>query len=518
MDILMDQLKSGLKTLILMMIEDWKMILCLTILCSLYFYYTSTFDFFEKRGIPYRKPVIFVGNLGPRLRGKQSFHEFQLETYKYFKGNRFGGIFEGRRPLLTILDPDLIKAITIRDFDHFTDRMAMNAKEPKFWSRSLLNLKGSEWKAVRSTLTPVFSSSRLRHMLPLIEMCSKQMVEFLNQYDKKDVEMKQTIGHFTLEVIGACAFGIKCDAMSDENAHFFKVAEKFDYMPMHKRIMLYFILIFVPQLIRYLNFSFLNLDSSKELVRILNVAKDERQKSGVKKNDFLQILVDFSENEKSESEKTKSTVHLDNATVDAQLLLFLIAGYETSSTLLSFAIYVLATKPDIQDKLRSHIIDMTEGKDVDYDLLAKLQYLDGFLLETLRMYPPVSRVDRVCTKPYNLPGTNIVIKPGEVVAIPLYGIQMDPEHYPEPKEFQPERFLNENKTERGSHLYMAFGVGPRNCIGLRFAMLSAKLAMVDLVKKFRFSKCEKTEDPIQFDRRSLLLKARGGLWVHVEAI
>lgn len=87
----MDQLKSGLKTLILLMIEDWKMILCLTILCSLYFYYTSTFDFFEKRGIPYRKPVIFVGNLGPRLRGKQSFHEFQLETYKYFKGNRFGG-------------------------------------------------------------------------------------------------------------------------------------------------------------------------------------------------------------------------------------------------------------------------------------------------------------------------------------------------------------------------------------------------------------------------------------------
>ncbi|KAH9644881.1 hypothetical protein HF086_007969 [Spodoptera exigua] len=408
-------LSSGLKSLFLMIMEDWKIFLCLTILSSLYLYYTSTFNFFEKRGIPYRKPVIFVGNLGPRLRGKQSFHEFQLEVYNYFKGNRFGGIFEGRRPLLTILDPDLIKAITIRDFDHFTDRMAMNAKEPKFWSRSLLNLKGSEWKAVRSTLTPVFSSSRLRNMLPLIELCSKQMVQFLHQYDKKDVEMKQTIGHFTLEV-----------------------AEKFDYMPMHKRIMLYFILIFLPQLIRYLNFSFLNLESSKELVTILKVAKDERQKSGVKKNDFLQILVDFSENERTESEKTKSTV--------------------------------------------------------------------------------LSRVDRVCTKPYNLPGTNVVIKPGEVVAIPLYGIQMDPEYYPEPKEFKPERFLNENKNERPSHLYMAFGVGPRNCIGLRFAMLSAKLAMVDLVKKFRFSACDKTEDPIQFDRRSLLLKARGGLWVRVEAI
>lgn len=71
---------------------------------------------------------------------------------------------------------------------------------------------------------------------------------------------------------------------------------------------------------------------------------------------------------------------LDDDTIDAQCLLFLIAGYETSSTLLSFAIHVLATKPELQTKLREHIMEITDGKKIDYDVLAQLNYLDGFLL------------------------------------------------------------------------------------------------------------------------------------------
>ncbi|XP_075977540.1 cytochrome P450 9e2-like [Anticarsia gemmatalis] len=509
---------SGSKKLLAFIVEDWKLLLFLTIIFALYFYYTKTFDFFEKKGIYFMKPVILFGNLGPRLRGTKSFHEFQLDAYKFFKGHRYGGLFEGRRPLLTIMDPELIKIITIRDFDHFTDRITLNSREPRFWSRSLLNLKGSEWKGVRSTLTPVFSSSRLRNMLPLVDLCSQQMVEYLKQYDKKDVEMKKTIGRFTLEVIGACAFGIKGGALTDENAHFLKVAEKFDYMPLPKRLFLFAILIFMPTLLRYINFSFLNLESTKELVRILNVAKTERAASNAKNSDFLQILIDFAKKEKKDSESTKSELHLDDDTIDAQCLLFLIAGYETSSTLLSFAIHELATKPDLQTKLREHVTEMTEGKQLDYDLLAKLHYLEGFLLETLRMYPPLARVDRVCTKPYVLPGSSIQVNVGDVLTIPVYGIHMDPEYYPEPQKLIPERFMNEEKKERASHLYLAFGSGPRNCIGLRFAMLSTKMAMVALIKNFTFSTCEKTEHPIQFDKRSLLLKPKSGLWVRLDAI
>nr|QZP43573.1 cytochrome P450 monooxygenase CYP354A29 [Ephestia elutella] len=515
---------SGSKKLLQFIVEDWKLLLFLSFIFGIYFYYTSTFDFFEKKGVKYMKPTIFVGNMGKRIASKVSFHSFQLEIYNYFKGNPFGGFFEGRRPILYLMDPELIKAVTIRDFDYFVDRNTMRIKEPRYVSQSLLNLKGSEWKAVRSTLTPAFSSARLKNMLPLIEHCSHQLVEFLKQYNGKDVEMKDTLGHFTLEVIGACAFGIKCDALTDENARFVKVAEKFNYMSKSKRILLLLVLMIMPKMMRFLNMSFLNIESTTELMAILQKAKAERRSTGIKKNDFLQLLIDAAETERqddtatTDSEKSKAKACLDDDTIDAQTLLFLIAGYETSSTLLSFAIHVLATNPELQDKLRTHIQDSTDGKEISYDLLSQLSYLEGFLFETLRVYPPVSRVDRICVKPYTLPGTSVQVDVGDAVAIPIYGVHMDPDYYPEPEQFRPERFIGDAKKERPSHLFLAFGAGPRNCIGLRFAMFSAKLAMVTLLKNFKFTVCSKTNDPVKIDKRAFLLKADGGLWVRLEKI
>ncbi|CAH2048654.1 unnamed protein product, partial [Iphiclides podalirius] len=447
-----------------------------------------------------------------------SFHDFQLYVYKYFKGKPYGGIFEGRRPTLYIFDPDLLKAITVRDFEHFIDRNSINSNEPRYLKRSLLNLKGSEWKIVRSTITPAFSSARLKNMLPLIQQSSNEMVKFLQQYDKSDVEMKDLVGHLTLEVIGACAFGIKTDALTDENAHFVKVAEQFGYIsPSRKILLLVFIMLF-PKLMKFINLSFVNPEVANELVKILKITKAERRKAESKKSDFLQLLIEAAEKEKHEAEKTDGIIHLDDDTIDAQSFLFLIAGYETSSTLLSFGIHTLAINPDIQEKLREHIQEVTNGREVSYDLLTELTYLEGFLLETLRLHPPLGRVERTCTKDYILPGTNITINVGDVIGIPIYGMHMDPDIYPDPHEFRPERFMGDEKKNRPSHLYLAFGAGPRNCIGMRFAMVSAKIAMVSLLQNFKFSACSKTENPVRIDKSSMLLKPASGLWVKIEKL
>ncbi|KAM3965227.1 cytochrome P450 9e2-like [Aphomia sociella] len=509
---------NGTRKLLQFIMEDMKLLLLFTLIFAIYFYYTSTFDYFEKRGIKYMKPTIFVGNMGRRINSKESFHTYQLEIYNYFKGSPLGGFFEGRKPILYIIDADLIKAITIRDADCFIDRNTINSRQPNYLRRSLLNLTGSEWKVVRSTLTPTFSSARLKNMLPLLEMCSKQLVDFLKQYDGKDVDMKDTLGHYTLETIGASAFGVKCDSLTDENARFVKAAEKFNDVPVTKRIFLILVMILAPQIFKYLNISFLNLKSMEELVTMLKMVKEERRSTGVKKNDFLQLLIEAAETEKKDAQTNKSPIYLDDDTVDAQSLLFLLAGYETSSTLLSFAVHVLATKPELQEKLRVHVNEATSGQEITYDLLSQLTYLEGFLLETLRLYPPVSRVDRKCVKPYIIPGTSLQINVNDVVAIPIYGVHMDPDYYPEPEEFRPERFMGEEKKNRPSHLFLAFGSGPRNCIGLRFAMFSAKLAMVTLLKNFKFTTCAKTSNPIKFHNRAVLLKAENGVWVRLDAL
>ncbi|OWR41597.1 cytochrome P450 9e2-like [Danaus plexippus] len=508
---------STFNSLLLNISENWRSLLIFSLIFFIYYHFTETFDYFEKRNIKFRKPVIFFGNSFRRLMGTISYPNFQLENYNYFKGERVGGIFEGRRPVLYIIDPDLIKSVLIGDSDHFIDRNSLRSREPRFLSRSLINLKGAEWKAVRSLLTPTFSSSRLKHMQHLIQHCSNQLVKYLEHYDKKEVELKDLMGHLTLEVTGTCVFGISTDALNDENAEFVKTAENFNYMSLKKRFGLLFVLFFMPSLLKYLNISLLNYEANKKLVDILINTKSKRILSNTRRNDFLQLLVDASLKEESELSHPGAKRYLDEDTVNAQALLFLQAGYETSSTLLSFAIHSLAVHQDIQEKLRAHIQDVTKGEELCYDHLTQLDYLEGVIYETLRLYPSLSRLDRECTKPYIIPGTSIKVNKGDMVSVPVYGVHMDSDIYPDAESFIPERF-NSDAGKKKSHLFLSFGAGPRNCIGLRFALNVAKTTLVSLIRNYKFSTCDKTENPVTFNKRSMLLKAEKGLWVRVDKI
>jgi cytochrome P450 len=87
------------------------------------------------------------------------------------------------------------------------------------------------------------------------------------------------------------------------------------------------------------------------------------------------------------------------------------------------------------------------------------------IIGTLRFYPPAPMTDRGCTKDYKLPGTDLIIKKGHAVAVPIIGIHHDERYYPNPEKFDPERFSSENKHKINPYTWLPFGSGPRNCIG-----------------------------------------------------
>ncbi|XP_041978920.1 cytochrome P450 9e2-like [Aricia agestis] len=506
---------NGTKQIIRFLLDDWKLLTTLTVTFFAYFYFTSTFTYFKERGVKYLKPVIFFGNLWPRLIAKESFNEFQLKIYDHFKGERYGGIFEGRRPVMYILDPDLIKAITIRDFDHFVNRNTLRSRAPRYLERNILNLKDSEWKSVRSVITPTFSSFRLKNMFPLMKDSAQKLLAYLEDKNGSVIDVKQVMGYYTLDTIGTCAFGIDTCFHKNFDSEFIKAAEDFNKMSVMKRMSLLLIFMLIPGLAKYFNISFFNSDSMKVLMPILQRAKAERRSSESKRSDFLQLLIDAAA---KEQEEVNGHTELDDDTIDAQALIFLVAGYETSSTLLSFAIHTLAVQPEIQQRLREHVRDVTGGEDVTYDHLAELDYLEGVLLETCRIYPPFARFDRVCVKPYTIPDSSVQIGVNDVVAIPVPGFHMDPKLFPEPEKFMPERFMREEKNNRPGHHFLGFGAGPRNCIGMRFSMVSMKLAMCVLLRNYKFSPCSKTEVPLKYAKRSFVLKTETGIWVQLDKI
>lgn len=120
----------------------------------------------------------------------------------------------------------------------------------------------------------------------------------------------------------------------------------------------------------------------------------------------------------------------------------------------------------------------------------EMKYMSMVIDETLRMYPAAVRLDRVANEDFEFEG--IKIQKGQFVMVPLWALHHDPDVYPEPEKFNPERFSESNLKLRDSVAFMPFGAGPRNCIGLRFALLEMKICLANILSKFKFSKCEQT--------------------------
>lgn len=176
------------------------------------------------------------------------------------------------------------------------------------------------------------------------------------------------------------------------------------------------------------------------------------------------MMIDHEANEKQQTteelnddswKQLKKT--LTNNEILSQSILFLTAGFDTTSTTLLFTSYNLAVHPECQEELCKEVDDVLDKyvNNVDMEMLSEMPYLDAIISETLRMYPPAVRADRVANADFEYEG--VKIPKGSTVGIPIYAIHHDPEIYPEPEKFKPERFLGENKQKRDNDAYLPFG-------------------------------------------------------------
>ncbi|GJQ81669.1 Cyp6a9 [Trypoxylus dichotomus] len=242
---------------------------------------------------------------------------------------------------------------------------------------------------------------------------------------------------------------------------------------------------------------------------------DYRTINSANRNDFIKIFMEMQEKAKASGGETMTVEE-----ISAQAFVFFVAGFETSSTTMTFCLHELAFNQDVQDKLREEIREAhikNDGK-LTYDAVMEMRYLDQVINETLRKYPPVGGLSRECSVDYKVPNTDVTIKAGTRVIISTLALHRDPQYYPEPEKFDPERFNEENKAKRPTYTFLPFGEGPRICIGLRFGLMQTKTGLSMLLNNYRILPAAGERYNIEFDPKSFILTKKGKVMLRAEKL
>ena len=202
----------------------------------------------------------------------------------------------------------------------------------------------------------------------------------------------------------------------------------------------------------------------------------------------------------------------------SNLIMLFFAGMDTSSAILAVLMYCMAKNPVVQEQHYDEIKDalgQSDDCELDYNTIQTLPYLDMVVNEALRFYP-LGDHERKCVKDYTLPGSSFTIPKGMMVYMPATGIMSDARYFPNPEQFNPENFSKENKEKRNPYAFMPFGIGPRNCIGNRLALLNLKSGLVHLLSGFKVLTCDKTPEELIVHPTSGNIDVKGGIWVMFE--
>lgn len=177
------------------------------------------------------------------------------------------------------------------------------------------------------------------------------------------------------------------------------------------------------------------------------------------------------------------TPEMTDSLIRDQLLTMLIAGHDTSTAMLSWALYLLGRHPETMTKLQAEVDSVLSDEVPAEAHMDRLPYLDQVVKETLRLYPPIHVSNRrtaeaLVVNGYHLPqGTRVMYS--------IYLTHRDPKYWPDPAYFHPERFALDNREEKQPPFtYLPFGGGPRNCIGAAFAQVEARVVLARILQRF----------------------------------
>jgi len=263
------------------------------IVTIVYYFSVSTFKKWEKLNVPYIKPIPLFGNFLNVALGKEHQSEFFNKIYYELEGRKYGGLFHMRTPILMVRDPELINDVLIKDFSSFPNRGIYSDFEANQLSNHLFLMSNPQWKIMRNKLTPAFTSGKLKLMYDQIKECGEELMKNIDKELNKngnEIEVRDIMGKYSTDVIGTCAFGLKLNAINDDESPFRKHGKSI-FTPSRRALVRELCVMINPALLKILRVKDIPTDANDFFHAAFKETMKYRLENKIVRNDIVNCLM-----------------------------------------------------------------------------------------------------------------------------------------------------------------------------------------------------------------------------------
>ena len=412
---------------------------------------------------------------------------------------RYGDIFRLKlrgEDLYVVSNPELAETVLVKRGAQFPKKEDGNLNLV-MGNGLVTNSDHASWLSQRRMIQPMFHRARLSSMAQKMEEAVERLLERLSQRVGESVDTEFEMMRVTLDIITRTLFS--ADVSSQAGQVGYAVDNAFHFA--QKRIESPFEIPLEWPLPAHTRF----LRSRKQLHAIVMHLIETRRSSEEKHDDLLDMLL--------EAQDETTGERMNDVQLRDEVLTLFAAGHETTAHTLSFALYALARNPTVRMRLEQEVDAVLEGTTARVSDLERLPYTRAVLDECMRLYPAAPNlVPRAVSTEFELGGYSL--KAPSSIMVSIFNIHRNPDFWPNPTRFDPERFLDGNKSTHRL-AFMPFGAGARKCIGNNLAVMEGQLILATLAQRFRFS-LERPDTAPPVLEQSITLRPKGGMRLRLD--
>ena len=449
-------------------------------------------DFIPQTVTPPDKPLPLVRGLLQMI--ANPLHAWPQSMYE----NPYHGVKWIGRTFHYFRKPEHMKAVFLDHADIFAKSQFQKKLVGPALGEGLLTSEGEHWKFQRRAASPAFRIDALRALVPAFSRSAQDTIERIRAMPQgQTVDVMHEMQHATLDVIVETILGgadptFGYDRMASVISEYIETMGKPDMLDMFGA---------PPWVWRPWGGKGRRAADGLKASAVNAILR--RRASGEKQKDLLGLLLAARDPETGRG--------LSDEELRDNVVTFIGAGHETTALTLTFALYLIANAPEVQERLLREVLDVCGDKPIDAAMVEELVFHEQVIKEAMRLYPPVSIIDRVATEDIDL--GDVKVKKGDFALNLIYVMHRHQTLWEHADRFNPDRFSPERAKGMHRFQFMPFGAGPRICIGMKFAYMEAVAILATLVRELRFlpNAAHRVEPNIR-----ITLRPEGGMPLYAE--